>query len=143
MEIEPPSDGVRRFLPVAPRIALVTIWSDDVERMKRFYRDVLGFAVKNDLGEYVEFESPGVRFAVCRRAIMADHGDEFSRPATGQAFELAFPCSSPEQVDEAYAGLVELGATGVAEPQDMPWGQRTAFFADPEGNIHEIFAGLG
>ena len=73
------------------RIALITIWTDEIEPMKRFYSDVLGFPVKNDLGDYVELESPGVRFAICRRSVMAEHSDEFSRPASGQAFELAFP----------------------------------------------------
>jgi len=24
----------------------------------------------------------------------------------------------------------------------MPWGLRAAFFTDPDGNIHELFAGL-
>jgi len=126
----------------APHIALITIWTDEVEPMKRFYRDVLGFPVKNDLGDYVELESPGVRFAICRRAIMAEHSEEYSRPASGQAFELAFPCDTPVEVDEAYESLTADGAAPVADPADMPWGQRTALFADPDGNIHEIFSSL-
>lgn len=142
VELGTPAESRRSFVPVAPRVALVTIWTDDVERMKSFYRDVLGFPVKNDLGEYVELESPGVRFAVCRRGIMADHHPDFGKPATGQAFELAFPCEDPAQVDTAYERLTALGAAGIAPPEDMPWGQRTAFFADPDGNIHEIFASL-
>ena len=35
--------------------------------------------------------------------------------------------------------LICKGAASVHEPQDMPWNQRTALFADPNGNIHEIF----
>jgi uncharacterized glyoxalase superfamily protein PhnB len=126
----------------APRIALITVWTDAVEPMKSFYRDVLGFPVKNDLGDYVELESPGVRFAICRRAIMVEHSEEYSRPSSGQAFELAFPCETPVQVDEAYETITGNGATPVAAPSDMPWGQRTALFADPDGNIHEVFASL-
>lgn len=142
MELGTPAASRREYTPVAPRIALVTVWTDDVDRMRSFYRDVLAFPVKNDLGSYVEFESPGVRFAVCRRAVMADHSAEFAKAASGQAFELAFPCEEPAQVDEAYERLTALGASGIAPPQDMPWGQRTALFADPDGNIHEIFAAL-
>ncbi|MFW5745167.1 MAG: VOC family protein [Spirochaetota bacterium] len=142
MELGTPAESRKTFVAAAPRVALVTIWTDDVDRMKSFYRDVLGFPVKNDLGEYVELESPGVRFAICRRGIMADHAAEFAKPASGQAFELAFPCEEPAHVDEAYERLTALGAAGVTPPQDMPWGQRTALFADPDGNIHEIFAPL-
>lgn len=142
MEVADSGTSRRLYLPAAPRIALVTIWTDDVEPMKRFYRDTMGMAVKTDLGDYVEFESPGVRFAVCKRAVMAEHSEEFRRPGSGQRFELAFPCEKPAQVDEAYETLVAHGAAGIAAPQDMPWGQRTALFADPDGNIHEIFANL-
>lgn len=142
MELADSGTPRRLYLPAAPRIALVTIWTDEVEPMKRFYRDTLGMAVKNDLGDYVEFESPGVRFAVCKRTVMAEHSEEFRRPGSGQRFELAFPCEQPAHVDEAYETLVANGAAGVAAPQDMPWGQRTALFADPDGNIHEIFASL-
>ena len=142
MELGTPAASRRLFAPVAPRIALITVWTDEIEPMKRFYRDVLGFPVKNDLGDYVELESSGVRFAICRRTVMAGHSTEFSRPASGQAFELAFPCETPAQVDEAYETLTRNGATAVAPPGDMPWGQRTALLADPDGNIHEIFADL-
>lgn len=126
------------------RIALITILTGDVPAMTRFYRDVLGFVVETDMGEYVEFASEGVRFAVCARSIMfeATGDDGFRRPAAGRSFELAFPCASPATVDETYAEIVEQGATSIKEPADMPWGQRTAFFADPDGNVHELFADL-
>ena len=126
------------------RIDLITIWTDDVPRMRDFYRDVLGFAVKQDLGPYVEFESEGVRFSVCARTVMVETLNEgaYREESAGQIVELAFPCESPEDVDRSYNRLIADGATPVASPADMPWGQRTAFFADPDGNIHEIFVDL-
>ena len=133
----------RPVLPMAPRIALVTVWTDEMDPMKRFYTETLGFLVKSDLGEYVELENNGVRFAICRRAVMAGHSDAFAVPPAGQRFELAFPCSSRSDVDATYESLIAAGAGPVAPPQDMPWNQRTALFADPDGNIHEVFADLG
>lgn len=131
-----------RPLPMASRVDLVTMWVEVMDPMRRFYRDVLGFLVENDLGSYVEFENTGVRFALCERSVMHGHSPSFQEPVRGQRFELAFRCGSPADVDEAYRMLVEHGAVGVAPPQDMPWRQRTALFADPEGNIHEVFAEL-
>lgn len=61
---------------------------------------------------------------------------------SGQSFELAFPCDNPTDVDESFKKLISLGATPIHEPENMPWNQRTALFADPDGNIHEIFAEL-
>jgi lactoylglutathione lyase len=46
-------------------INLITIWTDKIDRMRNFYNQVLGFRIKNDLGNYVEFENNGVRFAIC------------------------------------------------------------------------------
>ncbi len=126
------------------KIALVTVLADDVPAMVQFYRDALGFALKGQDDGYVELESEGVRFAVCSRAIMADATghSSYKEPRRGQAFELAFPVEAPEEVDRAYAELLARGAAPVMPPTNMPWGQRTACFADPEGNIHELFADL-
>jgi uncharacterized glyoxalase superfamily protein PhnB len=71
---------------------------------------------------------------------MYSYSDEYRKKVVGQAFELAFPCENPDEVDEAFEKLVTMGATPVHQPQDMPWNQRTALFADPDGNIHEIFS---
>lgn len=125
-----------------PRIALITVLTDDVPAMRAFYEGVLGFDVKTDMDQYIEFASEGVRFSICDRAVMSEateHADYALLPS-GQRLELAFPCTSPEDVDVAYRRIVAAGATPVKPPADMPWGQRTAFFADPEGNIHELFA---
>lgn len=127
-----------------PRIALITILTDDVPRLVGFYRDVLGFVVAEDMRSYVEFRSDEVRFSICAREVMhkATAHASFTRPASGQHFELAFPLPDAEAVDKTYEELVASGATGIKEPANMPWNQRTAFFADPDGNIHEIFAEL-
>lgn len=125
-----------------PVINLITIWTDDISKMKTFYNEVLGFKIKNDLGNYVEFENNGVRFAICLRNVMYDYSSEYTKKTVGQGFELAFPCESPDDVDKTFNRLIDMGATPIHEPQNMPWDQRTALFADPDGNIHEIFAEL-
>ncbi|MEW9077095.1 VOC family protein [Terrisporobacter glycolicus] len=121
-------------------INLITIWTDEIDRMRSFYNQVLGFRIKNDLGEYVEFDNTGVRFAICLRNVMNGYSNEYSKKAAGQSFELAFPCENPNDVDKSFKQLISMGATSIQEPQNMPWSQRTALFADPDGNIHEIFA---
>lgn len=124
------------------QINLITIWTEDIERMKNFYNKVLGFKIKSDLGGYVEFENEGVRFAICVRAAMLPYSDEYNKNASGQAFELAFPCENPDEVDAAFHKLIAAGATPIHKPENMPWNQRTSLFADPDGNIHEIFADI-
>ncbi|CAM3718719.1 VOC family protein [Marinicrinis lubricantis] len=125
------------------KIALITILTDNVPVMVDFYTKVLGFEIAGDHGENVEFHSEGVRFAICSRSILSsitnDHAG-FKEERRGQSFELAFPLETREEVDRMYDEIIAKGAAPVASPADMPWGQRTAFFADPDGNIHELFA---
>ncbi|WP_342782111.1 VOC family protein [Saccharibacillus brassicae] len=49
-------------------------------------------------------------------------------------------CASPEEVYAVYNEYVSKGAVGIAEPKVVAWGHTTGFFADPEGNIHSLFA---
>ncbi len=125
-----------------PMIGLVTILTDDVPAMVAFYRDTLGLALQGEATDnYNEFVTEGVRFAVCARAVMteATQHPSFRETRRGQSFELAFPCESPEDVDARYAAMVGKGATAIQPPATMPWGMRAAFFADPDGNIHELY----
>jgi len=126
------------------KIALITILTNEVRRMVDFYHSVLGFQILEDMGQYVELMNPGVRFAICARSVMENatgHAD-FHETRSGQSFELAFPLASASEVDLAYADIISNGAKPIQPPTNMPWNQRTAFFADPDGNIHELFANL-
>lgn len=127
-----------------PKIALITLLTNRFESMVRFYRDVVGFEVAFQMGEYVEFKSEGVRFAVCAQDVMIETvgHPSFKEERSGQPFELAFDVEKPEAVGRVYEEYVSKGAFPVQGPADMPWNQRTAFFADPDGNIHELFADL-
>lgn len=59
------------------------------------------------------------------------------RKANG-TMELAFHVPTFKDVDEEYTRVTALGAKSIFAPQTMPWGQRTCYIADPEGNLIEI-----
>ena len=54
------------------------------------------------------------------------------RPASGHRVEL---CVYVEDVDATYAEAQRAGFDVVAGPTDMEWGERTAWIADPDGNL--------
>ncbi len=125
-------------------IALITVLTNDVPALVQFYQEVLEFDVKTQHGYYVEFHNEGVRFAICSRAIMfeATSHPTYNESKNGQLFSLAFPCSTVEEVDKTYDRIIARGAIPIKKTSTMPWNQRTGFFADPEGNIHEVFSDL-
>ncbi|UKS25719.1 VOC family protein [Paenibacillus sp. HWE-109] len=125
------------------RLEGLTLLTNEVSRLASFYRDVLGFPTVVEEADYVELENSGVRLSICSKPLMADNTNghySFSEERKGQAFELNFQCDSPEEAIQKYDEFVAKGATAIAAPIMKHWGHTTGFFADPEGNIHSIFA---
>lgn len=52
--------------------------------------------------------------------------------------EMALYVDTFQEVDEQYQNAISKGASSLLEPTTEPWGQRTCFIADPEGNVIEI-----
>ena len=116
--------------------------TDNMKGMLKFYKDVIGFTCDDDDDDYNELNHDGVNFALCSKKLAYDlsGNDEFKKPSAGQRVELAFWLPTKADVDKTYIEIVEKGAVPICAPYDMPWGQRTGMFADPDGNIHEIYA---
>nr|WP_213814285.1 VOC family protein [Glaciihabitans sp. dw_435] len=71
----------------------------------------------------------------------SDH-PSFRAPRGNQAFELNFECANRSDVELAFRRVVDHGGAPIASPAETGWGHFTVFFADPEGNIHSLFAVL-
>jgi catechol 2,3-dioxygenase-like lactoylglutathione lyase family enzyme len=117
------------------------IFVRDMPSMVRFYRDVLGFAIKEKEDESnVYLQKDGTLFLLYRRADFEKMtGREFAyAPGLIGHYEIAMSVENFAAVDKAYRDVVEKGAVPVMEPTTEPWGQRTCYVADPEGNLIEI-----
>ena len=118
------------------------IFVKDMAAMIRFYRDVLGFAIKEEESTAVNvyLEKAGTLFLLFGRA---DFEKMVQRPlsyANGICghYEIALQVDNFAAVDAAFADVTAKGAVPAMAPQTMPWGQRTCYVADPEGNLIEI-----
>lgn len=113
----------------------------DMAVMIRFYRDVLGFEIKEDENtSNVYLVKDGTLFLLYGRddfEKMTGRKYEYIKGLNGH-FEIALYVDTFKEVDEEYAKAVSKGATSVLEPTTEPWGQRTCYIADPEGNLIEI-----
>lgn len=119
----------------------IGLFTTDNKRMVEFYRDVMGFTTDWN-GEDAN--------------VMMRHGDmqlimfprEMFELMTSQKYgypdgmngtlEMAFHVPTYNDVDVEYNRAVDMGAKPVFAPQTMPWGQRTSYITDPEGNLIEI-----
>lgn len=117
------------------------IFVENMGKMIRFYRDVLGFEIKEpeDTGNVYLVKDGTLFLFYGRNAFekMTSRRYEYVKGLNGH-YEIALYVDTFEEVDEAYKKAIEGGAVSVLEPEDEPWGQRTCYIADPEGNIIEI-----
>ena len=117
------------------------IMVDDMAVMVRFYRDVLGFEIKEaEDAANVFLEKDGTLFLLYRKTDfekMAGRKFTYCSGINGH-YEIALSVENYAAVDKAYAEITAAGAQGILEPVTEPWGQRTCYVADPEGNLVEI-----
>ena len=117
------------------------IFVEDMAVMIRFYRDVLGFEIKEtDDTSNVYLVKDGTLFLLYGRKdfeSMTSRKYEYVKGLNGH-FELALYVDTFDEVDAVYERVISQGATSVLAPTTEPWGQRTCYIADPEGNLIEI-----
>lgn len=117
------------------------IFVKDMPTMVRFYRDVLGFEIKaEETASNVYLVKDGTLFLLYRRSDfeqMANRLFSYADETNGH-YEIAMSVENYAAVDDTFAKVVSRGAAPVLEPTTEPWGQRTCYIADPEGNLIEI-----
>lgn len=117
------------------------VFVKDMAAMIRFYRDVLGFKIREpEDTKNVCLEKDGTLFLFYGRQDfekMTGHNFGYARGVNGH-FEIALSVESFDEVDRSFAEITANGGQAVMMPTTEPWGQRTCYIADPEGNLIEI-----
>ena len=128
-----------------PRITLLTLGVDDLERALRFYRDGLGLETEGIVGTQFEHGAvaffklqAGLKLAVWPRKSIAHDTGIALKPASATEFTVGHNVSSKAEVDEVMAQAKRAGATIVKPPHDTFWGGYSGYFQDPDGHVWEI-----
>ncbi|TLZ81688.1 MAG: hypothetical protein E6K03_09765 [Methanobacteriota archaeon] len=101
------------------------VWySEDLDRARAFYRDVLGLPLLLDEGHVIHFDAGTVRLAIHR-----------CPPGEGREAPEGFLVFGVDDMTAAYEELSKRGAVFLGAPAQRPYG-RVAYLHDPEG--HEI-----
>ncbi len=119
---------------------------DDPEAALAFYRDVLGFELRNDVGygglRWLTVGAPGDPTSIVLYPPGADPGVTDAERTTivemmakGTYGVLTLATSD---LDGVFERLQTRGADVVQEPTDQPWGGRDCAFRDPAGNMLRV-----
>ena len=128
-----------------PRVTVITLGVDDLERSLRFYRDGLGFKTEGIVGK--EFEQgavaffdlqAGLKLAIWpRKSLAHDSGLALGAPSATE-LSLGHNVSSRTEVDAVMEQARNAGAVIVKPAQETFWGGYAGYFQDPDQHLWEV-----
>lgn len=130
---------------MTPRLSVITLGVDDLERAVAFYRDGLGLPTKGIVG--TEFEHGAVAFfqlhgglklALWPRASVAHDTGLAVSPTSPTNLTLGHNVSSTQEVDEVMAQASRAGAQVIKAAQATFYGGYAGYFQDTEGHLWEV-----
>ncbi|RYF29148.1 MAG: VOC family protein [Chloroflexi bacterium] len=128
-----------------PRISVITLGVDDLDKSVAFYRDGLGLETDGIVGEEFEFGAvaffklqSGLRLALWpRKSISHDTGID-EQPKSSTEFTLGHNVNSIIEVDDIMSKAEDVGAIIVKQAHETFWGGYAGYFQDIDGHVWEV-----
>lgn len=128
-----------------PRVTVLTLGVDDLERAVRFYRDGLGLPTDGIVGTEFDFGAvaffqlqSGVQLALWpRKSIAHDTGLEVTAPSPTD-ITIGHNVSTKSEVDAVMNQAKTAGATIIKPAQDTFYGGYAGYFLDPDRHLWEV-----
>lgn len=128
-----------------PRIKVLTLGVDDLERSLAFYRNGMGLKTEGIIGQ--EFEDGAVVFinmnddlilALYPSASLAKDAGIAATQARLGAVSIGHIVKSKQEVDAVIKQAEQAGAVVTDPPRDRFWGGYSGYLHDPDGHLWEI-----
>jgi uncharacterized protein len=128
-----------------PRITLITLGVDDLEKSLRFYRDGLGLPTRGIVGR--EFEhgavaffdlEHGLKLAIWSRNDLAHDAEILKAAHSPTEFAIGHNVGSKENVDAVMEQARRAGAKIIKPAQDTFYGGYAGYFQDPDDHLWEV-----
>jgi catechol 2,3-dioxygenase-like lactoylglutathione lyase family enzyme len=115
----------------------VCLITDNVSRLVAFYQPILALKAEWSGKDYAEFRTGAGVLAIFSAAAQQQYIPGSAQAAKNRSTILEF---SVADVDQEYARLQSLVKTWVKPPTTQPWGTRSIYFRDPDGNLVDFYA---
>jgi catechol 2,3-dioxygenase-like lactoylglutathione lyase family enzyme len=110
--------------------------TSNVRQLAAFYESVLGLKPNWSGEDYAEFDTGIGVVAIFSFAAQEKYIPHATEPGKNRSAILEFRVTD---VDQEYARLQPLVKTWVKPPTTQPWGTRSAYFRDPDGNLIDFY----
>ncbi len=128
-----------------PRITVITLGVDDLEKSVRFYRDGLGLKTEGIMGTGFEYGAvaffdlqSGLKLALWPRKSLAHDTGLAAGTPNATELSLGHNLSSRAEVDAVMDEAKRAGAVIVKAAQDTFWGGYAGYFQDPDQHLWEV-----
>jgi Lactoylglutathione lyase and related lyases len=128
-----------------PRISVITLGVDDLERSLKFYQDGLGLPTQGIVGK--EFEhgavaffdlQSGLKLAIWNRKDIAYDTNIELNPASPTDFTIGHNVGSKEEVNMVMEQAEKADAVIVVPAHETFWGGYSGYFQDPDRHLWEV-----
>lgn len=119
-----------------PVLANVCLISGDVKRLVGFYENILGIKAKWSGPDYAELTTGSSVLAIFSFDAQQRYIPDVTEAAKNRSLILAFRV---RDADGEYRRLQGLVTNWVKPPTTQPWGTRSIYFRDPDGNLVDLF----
>ena len=133
-----------------PRLHVITLAVEDLQRALDFYRDGLGLKSGRIVGTEWRDDATGANGAIAMfelegglilslypRGDLARDAEIPTGPSQSGAFSLAQLVESRSEVDNVLR-MAESAGAQITPPHDRPWGIYSGYFRDPDGHLWEV-----
>ena len=128
-----------------PRITVMTLGVDDLDRALAFYRDGLGLPSKGIVGREFEYGAvasfelqSGLILALWPRASIARDTGLPRQPGSSTDLTLGHNVRTRDEVDALMKQAAGAGARIVKPAGATFWGGYAGYFQDPDGHLWEV-----
>ena len=118
------------------QLAATRIITDDVDTLVAFYERVTGVTAARLHPLFAEVRTDTGTLAIASSATIPLLGENAAAPRANRSVILDLLV---DDVDAVYTTLQGIVETFVNEPTNMPWGNRSLLFRDPDGNLVNVF----
>lgn len=119
-----------------PRLVNTCLITNSVKRLVEFYEPILGLKAKRSGEDYAEFPTGGGVLAIFSEEAQEKYIPGSAEAEKNKSVILEFEV---RDVDQEYRRLQGLVKTWVKPPTTQPWGTRSVYFRDPDGNLVDFY----
>ncbi len=104
---------------------------NDIERSVRFYTEVLGFIVTEEMSDGAVLQGVQLKAGVCRLGLSQDDWGKGRDRRKGEGMRIW--CRTAQDIDALASRIIAAGGRLAEEPAQQPDGVRSLSVADPDG----------